>query len=262
MLDLTALPAAIGPHFWPLARLLGLFVSAPLLSEKIITNKVKIGLAVLITLLIAPGLEPVATPLVSVAGLWLIMVQLIIGVTVGLTLQLAFSAVRFAGEVIGLQMGLSFATFFDPFSGPNSPIIARLFNVLLLLLFVSLDAHLLMIDVLVDTFQLLPIAPLPLNGESFLALARAAGLLFSCGLMLALPAMTLLLLLNITLGVLNRLTPQFSVFVIGFPLTLGGGLLALMLVMPLLATFAEGLLSTLFQQLSAILAAMGGGQQA
>lgn len=262
MLDLTALPGAIGPHFWPLARLLGLFVSAPLLSEKIITKKVKIGLAVLITLLIAPGLKPVTTPFISVEGLWLIMVQLIIGVAVGLTLQLGFSAVRFAGEVIGLQMGLSFATFFDPFSGPNAPIIARLFNLLLLLLFVSFDAHLVMIDVLVDSFQLLPITPLPLNGESFLALARAAGLLFSCGLMLALPAMTLLLLLNITLGVLNRLTPQFSVFVIGFPLTLAGGLLALMLVMPLMATFAEGLFSTLFQHLSAILTAMAGNPRA
>ncbi|KYP97214.1 flagellar biosynthesis protein FliR [Sodalis-like endosymbiont of Proechinophthirus fluctus] len=260
MLDLTAIQDAIGSHFWPLARLLGLFVSAPLLSEKMVANKVKIGLAVLITLLIAPGMEPVTTPLVSVAGLWLIMVQLIIGITVGMTLQFAFSTVRFAGEVIGLQMGLSFATFFDPFSGPNSPIISRLFNVLLLLLFVSLDAHLLMIDVLVDTFQLLPISPLPLNGEIFLALARAAGLLFSCGLMLALPAITLLLLLNITLGVLNRLSPQFSVFIIGFPLTLGGGLLALILAMPLLATFAEELFSTLFQYLSTILAAMGSQQ--
>lgn len=260
MLDFAALPGTLSQNFWPLVRLLGLFVSAPLLSEKMIPTKVKIGLAVLITFLITPGLEPVTTPIVSLEGLGLVTLQLIVGVTVGLTLQLGFSAVRFAGEVIGLQMGLSFATFFDPFSGPNSPIVARLFNLILLLLFVSFDAHLLMIDILVNSFQWVPIAPLPLNGESFLALARTAGLLFSGGLLLALPAITLLLTLNITLGVLNRLTPQFSVFVIGFPLTLSGGLLAMMLIMPSMATYAEGLFNSVFQHLSAILAAMTSGQ--
>lgn len=119
-----------------------------------------------------------------------------IGVAVGFTMQLAFAAVRTAGELIGLQMGLSFATFVDPGSHLNMPVLARIIDLLAMLLFLSFNGHLWLISMLVDTFHTLPIGENPVNSNAFLALTRAAGLIFLNGLMLALPIITLLLTVN------------------------------------------------------------------
>ena len=154
-----------------------------------------------------------------------------IGVAVGFTMQLAFAAVR---QLIGLQMGLSFATFVDPGSHLNMPVLARIIDLLAMLLFLSLNGHLWLISMLVDTFHTLPIGDNPVNSNAFLALT-ARGLIFLNGLMLALPIITLLLTVNPALGLLNRMAPQLSVFVIGFPLTLTVGILLMSLLMPLIA---------------------------
>lgn len=93
--------------------------------------------------------------------MWLASQQILIGVALGLTMQFAFAAIRLAGEVIGMQMGLSFATFFDPSGGPNTPVLARLLNLLAMLLFLSFDGHLWLISLLADSFHTLPIQPAP-----------------------------------------------------------------------------------------------------
>ncbi len=157
-------------------------------------------------------------------AVWIALQQVMIGVAVGFTMQLAFAAVRTAGELIGLQMGLSFATFVDPGSHLNMPVLARIIDLLAMLLFLSFNGHLWLISMLVDTFHTLPIGDNPVNSNAFLALVRAAGLIFLNGLMLALPIITLLLTVNLALGLLNRMAPQLSVFVIGFPVTLTVGL--------------------------------------
>ena len=149
-------------------------------------------------------------------------------------------------------MGLSFATFFDPGSRLNMPIIARIIDLLAMLLFMAFDGHLWLISMLVDTFHTLPIGGDAVNSNAFMALTRAAGLIFISGLMLALPLITLLLTVNLALGLLNRMAPQLSVFVIGFPITLTVGMLLISLLMPLIAPFCEHLFSEVFNLLSNI----------
>ncbi|MDU1027402.1 MAG: flagellar biosynthetic protein FliR, partial [Leclercia adecarboxylata] len=188
----------------------------------------------------------------SAPALWVGLQQILIGVAIGFTMQFAFAAVRMAGELIGLQMGLSFATFFDPGSRLNMPIIARIIDLLAMLLFMAFDGHLWLISILVDTFHSLPIGGEPVNSNAFMALTRAAGLIFISGLMLALPLITLLLTVNLALGLLNRMAPQLSVFVIGFPITLTVGMLLISLLMPLIAPFCEHLFSEVFNLLSNI----------
>ncbi len=254
--DTHQLSVWVSQYFWPLVRVLALIGTAPLLSEKQINKKVKIGLGVLITFLIAPSLPPVNIPLFSSAALWVAIQQILIGVALGVTMQFAFAAVRLSGEVIGLQMGLSFATFFDPSGGPNMPVLSRLLNILVTLLFLSFDGHLWLISLLADSFHTLPIQFAPLNGNGFLSLAQSGSMIFMNGLMLALPLITLLLTLNMALGMLNRMTPQLSVFVIGFPLTLTVGIISLGLIMPLLAPFTEHLFSEFFDRLAEVLSGM------
>ncbi|MDW8846706.1 flagellar biosynthetic protein FliR [Erwinia pyri] len=254
--DSSQLVFWISQLFWPLARVLALIMTAPLLSEKAISKKVKIGLGVMITYALVPSLPPTNVTLFSVGGFWLLIQQILIGIAIGFTMQFAFAAVRTAGEVIGLQMGLSFATFFDPASRLNMPVLARFLDMLAMLLFLSFNGHLWLISMVADSFHTLPIGGDPVNGNAFLALTKAASLIFLNGLRLALPLITLLLTLNLALGLLNRVSPQLSVFAIGFPVTLSIGIIFISLMMPLLAPFCEHLFSEVFDLLASVLSEM------
>ncbi len=239
-------------YFWPLLRVLALIMTAPILSERSIPKRVKLGLGLMITFIIAPSLPSTGVTIFSAAGFWLAIQQILIGVALGFTMQFAFAAVRTAGEIVGLQMGLSFATFFDPGSRLNMPVLARFLDILAMLLFLTFNGHLWLISMLVDTFHTLPIGGEPINSNAFMALTRAGGMIFLNGLMLALPLITLLLTLNIALGLLNRMAPQLSVFVIGFPVTLSIGMLIFMVMMPLIAPFTEHLFGEIFDLLADI----------
>ncbi|AUX93896.1 flagellar biosynthetic protein FliR [Mixta gaviniae] len=255
-LDSSQLMLWVGQFFWPMVRLLALFSTAPIFSEHSISKKVKIGLALMITWILAPELPPTNVTLFSVGGFWLLIQQLLIGIALGFTMQFAFAAVRMAGELIGLQMGLSFATFFDPGSRLNMPVLARFLDMLAMLLFLTFNGHLWLISLLADSFHTLPIGGDPLNANAFLALAKAGGLIFLNGMRLALPLIILLLTINLALGLLNRVAPQLSVFAIGFPVTLSIGILTIGILMPLLAPFCEHLFSEVFDLLSDILSEM------
>lgn len=255
-IDISQVGSLLSQYFWPSVRVLALFTTAPIISEKQISQRVKVALALLIAFLIAPTLPPVNVDIVSVTGLWIGLQQMVVGAAIGITLQLIFAAVRAAGEIIGLQMGLSFATFFDPSGGPNMPVVARLLNVLMILLFLSFNGHLWMISILVDSFTAIPVSTALLSSYTFMAIVKTGGIIFSHGLMLGLPIITLLLTLNITLGLLNRLTPQLSIFVVGFPLTLTIGMVGLLILIYSLGPFSEYLITDVFERLAHI---MGNG---
>ncbi|HID4047411.1 TPA: flagellar biosynthetic protein FliR [Pluralibacter gergoviae] len=240
-------------YFWPLLRILALIATAPILSEKSVPKRIKLGLGVLIAVIVAPSLPATDVTIFSGNALWLALQQILIGTLIGFTMQLAFAAVRTAGELIGLQMGLSFATFVDPGSHLSMPVLARIMDLLALLLFLTFNGHLWLISALVDTFHTLPVGGNPLNANAFMALTRTGGLIFLNGLMLALPVITLLLTLNLALGMLNRMAPQLSVFVIGFPITLTVGIILMAALMPLIAPFCEHLFSELFNLLADII---------
>ncbi|POU03377.1 MULTISPECIES: flagellar biosynthetic protein FliR [Enterobacteriaceae] len=240
-------------YFWPLLRVLALISTAPILSERSVPKRVKLGLGFIITIVIAPSLPATNVPIFSGDALWLALQQILIGIALGFTMQFAFAAIRTAGELIGLQMGLSFATFFDPGSNLNMPVLARFMDMLALLLFLTFNGHLWLISMLVDTFHTLPIGGDPVNSNAFLALTRAGGLIFLNGLMLALPVITLLLTLNLSLGLLNRMAPQLSIFSVGFPITLGVGIVLMAALMPLIAPFCEHLFSEIFNLLADII---------
>lgn len=252
-LSLDALPLLVSHYFWPLMRMLALFSTAPVFNDKSISARVKVGLAAIIALLLGQNLPDNAIPLISIMGLWVGCQQLLIGAAMGLTIQLLFVAVRYAGEIIGLQMGLSFAMFYDPNGGDNMPVVSRLLNLLAILLFLLFNGHLLMLEVLAESFQLLPISTAPLNREAFIVIATSGSLIFQFGIALGLPVITLLLAINLTLGLLNRLTPQLSIFVVGFPLTLGVGMLVMLPLMNHFAPYFYHLMEVVFTRLSQIM---------
>ncbi|MEP7205442.1 MAG: flagellar biosynthetic protein FliR [Casimicrobiaceae bacterium] len=237
------LDAALAAFFYPFFRVLALASSAPIFAHPTVPRPVRIGLALLITALVAPILP--ATPPVSpfsAAGVLLIVEQLLVGIGIGLAMQIAFAAVTLAGDLIGLQMGLSFAAFIDPQNSEQAPLVGSFLSVVLMLVFLAINGHLLLIAALVDSFQTFPLTVDGLRQMDLLRLIRAGAGLFAFGLQIALPVIATMLLTNITLGMLARTSPQLNLLAIGFAVTLSVGLLMLLLGLPLLAPAFEAVI--------------------
>lgn len=224
------LEAWIAGLLWPLVRMLALFTAAPVLSHRALPARLRILLAVLATALVAPGLPPAPVqPLLSGASLLLLAQQVLIGTAIGFSVRIAFAAVEMAGDLIGLQMGLGYATFFDPQTHADTPILGTFLGMIATLMFLAIDGPFQMFAALVESFS---VAPLGADFHASLrwdALAQMGGAMFVLGLQLALPVVTAMLMCNIALGVMARAAPQLNLFSIGFPVTLLGGLVLLAL---------------------------------
>lgn len=241
-LSSAELNAWIAAFLWPLTRILGLIATAPLFGNLSIPVRVKIGLGVMLTLVIAPTVPalPAADPM-SFAGLLIVIQQLVIGLAMGFAMRIVFAAVEMAGEIAGLTMGFGFATFFDPQTRARTSAIAQFLALITLMLFLALDIHLMMLSTLAESFTTLPISAAPGGTSGFRQIAAWGGLVFSAGVQLALPLIAALLLTNIALGILTRAAPQLNLFGIGFPVTLTAGFIVLGLVLPYLAMPLERL---------------------
>lgn len=223
---------------WPFARLLGLFGTAPVFSESEAPKLTKVGLAAVLAIVVAPSLPPMPVMAPgSYAGLWILAQQVFIGTAMGFSMRVCFSAVQTAGDFVGLQMGLSLATLFDPSSESNTEVVAQLFNILAMLVFITMNGHLLMLGILIKTFTILPIGDIVLHAEGWSAVAELGRQIFSSGLLLALPLIAALLTISLALGILNRSAPQLSVFAVGFPISLTVGVVLLAVVLPQTPSF-------------------------
>jgi len=243
------LSAWLAAFLWPFARVLGLLIAAPLFGNPRFPLRVRLGLALLITIVVAPTLPPV--PQVapdSLAGLGIFAQQLLIGLTMGFAVRLVFTAVEMAGELIGMQMGLGFAIFYDPQNAGQIPVVGQFLGVLTTLIFLALNGHLLMLSALAESFRDLPVGTLPGTGR-WLDIAGWGAGIFSAALLLAMPVIAALLTVNLALAALTRSSPQLNVFAIGFPITLAVGFAALLLTLPWLPATAESLLRVAMERL-------------
>ncbi|MDF3837820.1 flagellar biosynthetic protein FliR [Cupriavidus basilensis] len=260
MLSVTAaqLYGWIAAFLWPMFRLLALFGTAPLFSESTIPRRAKVALAALLSVIISPTIDKLPlVPVYSLEGLLIILNEVGIGLAVGFAMRLVFAAVQYAGETIGMQMGLSFASFYDRSAGGQTMVLGRFLNIVAMLMFLALDGHLLLLATLADSFSSLPISSQPLSGAGWAAVAAAGASVFSSGLLLALPLIAALLTLNLAMGILNRASPQLSIFAVGFPVTLSGGILLMMLVMPQMSTYMERLIQNGLSSVATMLGQFG-----
>jgi flagellar biosynthetic protein FliR len=230
--------AWLNPILWPFIRCLALFAGMPLFSQRNVPMSVRVGLALFFAVAAQPSLPPMPVlPLDSPPMLVMLVVQqLVIGLSMGFAVRLVFAALEFAGELIGLQMGLNFAGFFDPATGSQGTASARFFGTLVAFLFIVTNGHLLLIQALAQSFHAFPV------GQEPFAFLRAAqpqvwgAEIFRIGLWVALPVLALLLFVNLVLGVISRVAPQLNVFSIGFPITVSVGLLGMLATLPLMQT--------------------------
>ena len=246
----TDLNAMLAAFIFPLARVLALLSAAPPYNNGGLPRRVRLILGLAITLAIAPGIDnlPVVQP-ASGIGLLVMAEQMLIGYAMGFSLRLVFSAIDLAGTVFSTQMGLGFATSYDPMSTSQTPVVSEMIGILALLMFMAIDGHLMVLSTLAQSFRALPIGLLP-GSASWANLANAVAIVFSAGLLLALPLITALLITNAALGILGRVAPQLNIIVVGFPITIALGFSSLYvalpyLTQPLMHLFEEGLHSML-----------------
>jgi flagellar biosynthetic protein FliR len=207
-------------------RISAMFVSMPLFSIRAVPARVRLVLSVAITLVVMPLLPPLpAVEMFSYTGFMMAIAQVLIGLTSGFILQLVFAAIVFAGQGIALSMGLGFSMMVDPQSGQQVPVIAQFYTVTATLIFVSMDGHLLLIQMLLDSFKALPIGIDGIDKANIWSILMWSSRMFAGGLLLAMPVVASLLLVNVTFGVAARAAPQLQIFSVGFPVTLMLGLL-------------------------------------
>ncbi len=205
---------------------------APILSHSAIPNQIKLGFGLVITLIIIPTLPSIPDfDVFSFQGLLALVQQMIIGLAIGFSMRIVFSAVEIAGQLIGMTMGLGFASFYDPQSQGQSTAISQFLLLVASLVFLSLDGHLLIISAIAESFMTMPIGS-QATGVDAMKLVSWGGQIFSSGLLLALPAVAALLITNMALGILTKTAPQLNLFGIGFPVTLTVGILIIVLTLP------------------------------
>jgi len=223
----------LGGFFWAFLRVLALFSAAPLFSSAAIPIRAKVAVAFVIAWLVGAAVHSPVLPALSWPAAALAVQQVLVGLVIGFAMQLTLAAMSIAGDFIGVQMGFGFAGLFDVQSRFQVPVMSDLFGLVGLVLFVTLNGHLLLLGVLMKSFEIVPIAPGGGIGPGgWQALARAGAVLFQMGVWLALPVVAVILAANLAVAIVSRVAPQINVMSVGFSIFMWVGLAATVALVP------------------------------
>lgn len=218
-------------HFlWPLYRILGFFMIAPFFGTRNIPTRIRVAFGVVITFLIAPILpEMPDIESVSLLSTLVIFHQLSIGIALGFVYLVFFQIFVVAGQMIAMQMGLGMASMIDPSNGVSVPTVAQWYLTLVTLIFVAMNGHLVVLEILIESFQTMPVGVTGLSTLTFFEVSKWASWMLSSALSMALPSMGALLLVNLSFGIMARAAPSMNIFSLGFPITMIMGVFVLWL---------------------------------
>lgn len=216
----TQISTWVASFILPLFRVTAVLMSMPVFGTTLVPTRVRLYFALAITVVIVPGLPPMPpVNALDLSALMLVAEQILVGVLLGFSLQLFFQAFVVAGQIISIQMGMAFASMIDPTNGVNTAVIGQFLTMLVTLLFLAMNGHLVVFEVLTESFTTLPVGSAMLVNH-FWDVAGKLGWVLGAAMVLVLPAITALLIVNIAFGVMTRAAPQLNIFSIGFPLTL------------------------------------------
>ncbi|HEX8382260.1 MAG TPA: flagellar biosynthetic protein FliR [Sphingomonas sp.] len=233
---------SIEPQLWALLfvmiRVGAAFVAAPVFGAIGVPLPVRVALSGAVGVLVL-GVHPVTPPaaLFGVATIMAVAAEALVGLAIGFVLQIAFAAPLIASELIGGSMGLGFSSSVDPQNGRSSPALGQFFSIMLTLLFLSMDGHLVLVEMIVRSYDALPPGQAWMGAARFKAIAIFGGYAFVAGLLLALPVGFLLLCLNLVVGMISRSAPSLNLFAVGLPMSLAVGVVALAVSFPAMGDY-------------------------
>ena len=232
---------AIEPQLWALVfvmiRIGAAFVVAPVFGAVSIPLPVRVSLSGAIGILVLTA-HPIVPPqqIFAVTTILAVAAEALVGLAIGFVLQIAFSAPMIASEIIGGSMGIGFASSIDPQNGRSSPALGQFLSIMLTLLFLSVDGHLVLVDLLVKSYDVMPPGTW-LAANRLRDIAFFGSYAFLAGLLLALPVGFLLLCLNLVVGMLSRAAPALNLFAVGLPASLAVGVVALAIAFPAMGDY-------------------------
>ena len=233
---------------WPMIRISAMFTIAPLFGSQSIPMRIRVSAALVISVALGPVLMPSSAPDIFAHGAVAhVFAELLIGISMGFFVQLAFASLYMAGEMVATTMGLSMAQVTDPVNGAQVPVLGQLFFMLGMLIFLALNGHLALLAMLVKSFQALPVAGEGLHTNDLMLLVRWGSEMFAAAVRVALPAVTALLAINVMLGVITRSSPQLNLFSFGLPITTCLGLAMIVIALPEIAPAMERMMDSAFQ---------------
>ncbi|MFY7838281.1 MAG: flagellar biosynthetic protein FliR [Novosphingobium sp.] len=259
MLQLNFGFGALEADFWRwmfvMTRIGAAMFAAPLFGAATVPPQVRVIVTGAIALLIC-GWTPVAAPpaLLSVGGLLMVANEVVIGLAIGFALQLSFAAPTLAAEIIGGGMGMSIATTADPVSGASSPAMGQYFAVVLTVIFLGTGAHLNWIALLVDSYATFPPGTAWLAPGRMELITQFASQMFVTALLIALPVTLILLLVQVTTGIISRSAPSLNLFSLGLPAGVLAGLAAMIAAAPMLPDVMVDISATAVGQAAALIA--------
>jgi flagellar biosynthesis protein FliR len=249
-IDISLLPALAATFVLAFARMGSMVMLMPGFGESNIPVRVKLGIALLLTLIILPlHRNAYHVDMTSVSSLMVLMVhEIVIGIVLGATARVTLSALAVAGSVIAQQLGLGFVTAIDPTQGQQGQLIGNFLTILGMTLLFATDTHHLLIAALNESYKIFaPGAPMPTGDVAALA-TRAFAEAFKIGLQLSAPFLVFGLVFNIGLGVLARLMPQMQVYFVGVPLSILAGFLILAVVIAaMMGTYLDYFIGVMHQ---------------
>lgn len=214
--------------WWPFCRAMAFLSAVPMIGEAMVPMRIRVLLSMVLAVVLMPASQATALPIDpwSLAGAVAAAEQAILGLVLGLTLHLAIAAITVLGFLLSSQMGLAMALMNDPLNGSSSDVLSALLSMLCTLVFFSVDGHLMFMQVLGASFKAWPVG-VGLSGLAMDTLAYHVGWVFSAAMLLALPVIFSTLVVQIGMGLLNRVAPTLNLFSLGFALVTLFGLFML-----------------------------------
>ena len=243
-------------------RVVGIVFSAPVLESATIPVVFKAGLAIAVSVL----LFPVVGVGVGVANLGLaafvigILSEIAIGVTIGLSVKLLFTGIQLAGQIVGFQMGFAVANVVDPVTSTQIPVLAQLYNLTAMLVFLAINAHHMFFSALVDSYTLVPPLSLQIHSELVGMMMNLAANMFVVGIKIGAPLIAVMLLVSVGLGLVSRTVPQMHIFIVAMPLKILIGLAFMIVVGPYLTAFFIDIFSSYRTTLYELIQLMASGR--
>ena len=208
----------VGGFLWPFFRVAGFFMVVPLIGSQTLPANIRLLFALVVTLAILPMVPdvPQVDP-ISLEAFLIIAQQILVGVAFGFVIQVVYQVFALAGQMYAMQAGLGFASMADPANGVNTTVMAQFLVIGANLLFLSMNGHLALIQILADSFRMVPIGYSGIDREFFWALVNMGGWMFAAAFLIVIPGITALLMVQAGLGIVTRAAPQLNIFSLGFP---------------------------------------------
>ncbi len=249
---------SVGMFLIALVRFSGFFINMPVFGESFIPMQVKAGLSAICAGIVLPHLLVTQDlPELSVLGYGLMILrELILGFSMGFMVLILTDILKFAGQLIGMQIGFSFVQVADPGSNISQGIVSEFFQLAGVLTFIMIGGHLLVLQAFYQSFDMIPLAGMKLPSGIVQLVTNYTGMIFVTGIQIAMPIIGVILVGDVGLGIIARTVPKMNVFQIGFALKILMGLTIITILMPFLGDLIKNLIQLSLGHINTMLNAM------